>query len=37
MFDGAADAANYQMKMFLGDQYVDFWNDVNAVLESGDK
>jgi hypothetical protein len=22
MFDGAADAANYQMKMFLGSQYV---------------
>jgi hypothetical protein len=36
MFDGAADAANYQMKMFLGDQYVRMQTSLSVASDDMD-
>jgi hypothetical protein len=36
MFDGAADAANYQMKMFLGNQYVRMQTSLSVASDDMD-
>jgi uncharacterized protein len=36
MFDGAADAANYQMKMFLGSRYVRMQTSLSVASDDMD-
>jgi hypothetical protein len=36
MFDGVSDAANYQMKMFVGDKYIRLQTDLSIASDDMD-